>query len=48
MPAKILTHTRVDLIDLVPDVAHPVRVRARNLEAAELLHAHSHPWGQVT
>ncbi|AMO98654.1 cupin domain protein [Collimonas arenae] len=48
MPAQILTHTRIDLLDVVPDAAHPVRVRARNLEAAELLHAHSHPWGQVT
>ncbi|SFH98807.1 AraC-type DNA-binding protein [Collimonas sp. OK307] len=48
MPVQILTHTKIGLVDVVPDAQHPVRLRARNLAAAELLRAHSHPWGQVT
>lgn len=48
MQAKILTHTRVELTDVVPDAHHPVRVRFRDLGAQELLHAHTHTWGQVT
>ncbi|HWW04898.1 helix-turn-helix transcriptional regulator [Collimonas sp.] len=48
MPAQILTHTKIGLLDVVPDALHPVRLRARDLAAAELLRAHSHPWGQVT
>lgn len=48
MPTQILTHTQLNLADLVPDALHPIRLRARNLAASKLLHAHSHPWGQVT
>ena len=48
MPAQILTHTTIGLLDVVPDRLHPVRLRARDLDAAKLLSAHSHPWGQVT
>lgn len=48
MPAHILTHTKIGLLDVVPDARHPVRLRARDLGAAKLLPAHAHPWGQVT
>ncbi|HWX02600.1 helix-turn-helix transcriptional regulator [Collimonas sp.] len=48
MPAHILTHTTIGLLDVVPDARHPVRLRARDLGAAKLLPSHSHPWGQVT
>lgn len=48
MPTQILTHTKTGMLDAVPDARHPVRLRARNLAAAELFSAHSHPWGQVT
>jgi AraC-like DNA-binding protein/quercetin dioxygenase-like cupin family protein len=43
-----LTHTRTNLPGTAPDPARPVRLVARDLNAAELLAAHSHPWGQVT
>lgn len=48
MPIQILNHTQIDLIDSVPDDSHPVRMRARDLEAAAILRAHMHTWGQVT
>ncbi|WP_370551239.1 helix-turn-helix transcriptional regulator [Glaciimonas sp. PAMC28666] len=48
MPLEIHKHTQINLADSVPDQRHPVRMRARDLDAAAVLHAHRHPWGQVT
>lgn len=48
MPTPILKHTRVNLVDVIPDLHHPVRLRARDLDAAAVLQAHTHAWGQVT
>jgi len=43
-----LTHTRTNVPGIVPDPIRPIRLVARDLGAAEILAAHSHPWGQVT
>lgn len=43
-----ITHTRTNLPGTAPDPLRPVRLVARDLNAAELLAAHSHTWGQVT
>lgn len=43
-----ITHTRTNLPGTAPDRQRPVRLVARDLNAAELLAGHSHPWGQVT
>ncbi|WP_447124262.1 AraC family transcriptional regulator [Glaciimonas sp. GG7] len=48
MPIPILHHTQTDLLDAIPDQHHPVCMRARNLDAAAVLKAHTHAWGQVT
>ncbi|KAF3997412.1 AraC family transcriptional regulator [Glaciimonas immobilis] len=48
MSITILTHTQTDLTDAAPDLQHLVRMRARDLEASAVLHAHTHDWGQVT
>ncbi len=48
MPIKPITHTRLHLPGMVPTAARPVRMVARDLDASELLAAHSHAWGQVT
>lgn len=48
MSTPILKHTRVNLVDVIPDLCHPVRLRARDLDAAAVLPAHTHAWGQVT
>lgn len=48
MPIRPVTHTRPHPPTLAPTVARPVRLVARDLEADELLAAHTHPWGQVT
>lgn len=48
MPTEPLTHTRVNLPGREPSPNRPVRLVARNLDADELLAAHSHNWGQVT
>lgn len=48
MPTEPLTHTRVNLPGREPTPHRPVRLIARNLNASELLAAHSHSWGQVT
>jgi AraC-like DNA-binding protein len=44
----VVTHTRTDHADLTLTAERPVRISARDLEAAELLAAHTHPWAQVT
>ncbi|HYD95445.1 MAG TPA: helix-turn-helix transcriptional regulator [Noviherbaspirillum sp.] len=43
-----VTHTRLHLPGLAPTPKRPVRLVARDLDASELLAAHSHAWGQVT
>lgn len=43
-----VTHTRLNLPGREPTVQRPVRLVARDLNASELLAAHSHAWGQVT
>lgn len=48
MPIKPITHTRLNLPGTTPTAARPVRLVARDLNASELLAAHSHDWGQVT
>lgn len=48
MPIKPITHTRLNLPGMTPTSSRPIRLVARDLDAAELLAAHSHPWGQVT
>lgn len=48
MPVKPVTHTRPLMSDMAPTPARPVRLIARDLDASELLAAHSHAWGQVT
>lgn len=48
MPITPLTDTRPYQSDRMPDARRPLRLGARDLEAAELLAAHKHPWGQVT
>ena len=48
MPTQPVTHTRLHLPGMTPSLKRPVRMVARDLNAAELLVAHSHAWGQVT
>jgi AraC-like DNA-binding protein len=48
MPLKPITHTRLNLPGMTPTPVRPVRLVARDLNASELLAAHSHEWGQVT
>jgi AraC-like DNA-binding protein/mannose-6-phosphate isomerase-like protein (cupin superfamily) len=48
MAIKPITHTRPHPPETQPDAARPVRIAARDLDAAKLLAAHSHPYGQVT
>ncbi|HJW56044.1 MAG TPA: helix-turn-helix transcriptional regulator [Burkholderiaceae bacterium] len=48
MATQPITHTRLPLPGIAPSVARPVRMVARDLNASELLAAHSHPWGQLT
>src|SRR5438045_3763865 len=48
MPITPLTDTRPYQSDRIPDALRPLRLGARDLEAAELLAAHNHAWGQVT
>jgi AraC-like DNA-binding protein len=48
MPIEPVTHTRPHSPALWPSTARPLRIAARDLDAAELLAAHSHPYGQVT
>ena len=48
MPIKPITHTRLHLPGMAPTAARPIRMVARDLDASELLAAHSHAWGQVT
>ncbi len=48
MSVKPVTHTRLPLAGTTPTVARPIRLVARDLDASELLAAHSHAWGQVT
>jgi AraC-like DNA-binding protein/mannose-6-phosphate isomerase-like protein (cupin superfamily) len=48
MPVKPVTHTRLRLPGNTPTAERPIRLAARDLDASELLAAHSHAWGQVT
>lgn len=48
MPIPVLTHTSLNHTRDEPTPARPVTMTARDLQAAEFLRAHSHPWGQVT
>lgn len=48
MSSHPVTHTRLHLPGMAPTLARPVRLMARDLNASELLSAHSHTWGQVT
>ena len=48
MPVTPVTHTRLNLPDTAPTSQRPVRLVARDLNASELLAAHTHSWGQVT
>lgn len=48
MAIQPVTHTRPHAPDMQPNATRPLRLAARDLNAAELLAAHSHPYGQVT
>jgi AraC-like DNA-binding protein len=48
MPIQPVTHTRPHPPGNAPTPQRPVRLVARDLDAAELLAAHTHEWGQVT
>lgn len=48
MPTLPVTHNRLHLPGMAPTAARSVRLVARDLDASELLAAHSHGWGQVT
>lgn len=48
MPIKPITQNRPHLSETTPTAARPIRLVARDLDASELLAAHSHAWGQVT
>lgn len=48
MPITPYTDTRPYPNERIPTVQRPLRLGARDLEAAELLRAHQHDWGQVT
>lgn len=48
MAIQPVTHTRLHLPGTAPTAERPVRLVARDLDAAELLAAHRHAWGQVT
>lgn len=47
MAITVVTHTQIyPYNDPTPE--RPVTMRARDLQAAEFMQAHNHPWGQVT
>lgn len=48
MAIQPLTHARLDVPGMDPTPERPVRIVPRDLDAAELLAAHKHTWGQVT
>lgn len=48
MPVRPLTHTAPRPPGFEPSAERPVRLLARDLQGAEVLRLHSHPWGQVT
>lgn len=48
MATQPVTHTRLHLPGMAPTPKRPVRLVARDLDASELLAAHTHAWGQVT
>jgi AraC-like DNA-binding protein/quercetin dioxygenase-like cupin family protein len=48
MRLRPVTHTLRHLPGTAPTPARQVRLVARDLNASEMLAAHSHPWGQVT
>jgi AraC-like DNA-binding protein len=48
MAIQPVTHTRLHLPGMAPTPKRPVRLVARDLDASELLAAHTHAWGQVT
>lgn len=48
MAIQPVTHTRPHVPGTTPTPKRPLRIVARDLNAAELLSAHSHAWGQVT
>ncbi len=48
MPITIVRRTDPYRAHCRPTAARPVRVSVRDLEAADVLEAHRHPWGQVT
>lgn len=48
MPIKPLTHTTTRPAGFEPSPQRPVRLVARDLLGAQILHSHSHPWGQIT
>lgn len=48
MGSTPMRHTGSPPAELSPTLARPMRVVARDLEANELLRAHSHAWAQVT
>lgn len=48
MASRAVTHTRPHPDTIAPTPARPVCLVARDLNAAELLSAHCHRWGQVT
>jgi AraC-like DNA-binding protein/quercetin dioxygenase-like cupin family protein len=48
MAIQTINHTRLHLPGVSPTAQRPVRMVARDLDASELLTAHSHAWGQLT
>lgn len=48
MTSMPITHTKTNLPGMAPTAQRPVRMVARDLNAAESLAPHSHDWGQVT
>jgi len=48
MAIEPIRHTRLNLPGMAPTTKRPVRLVARDLDASELLAAHTHAWGQVT
>ena len=48
MPIQPVKHTRLHLPGMNPTQKRPLRMMARDLEAAEFLAPHHHAWGQVT
>jgi AraC-like DNA-binding protein len=47
-PVQPLTTTTPRPPGFEPDAQRPLRLLARDLQGEQLLHRHSHPWGQVT